>query len=302
MARCAERLEPLYELLCDQVRSADVIFTDDTPVTIARPRGQNGSKQGRVWIYLDREGRHAYDFTDSRKQEGPLSWLNGFKGYMHADAYPGYDSAFVPDGAIEVACWAHARRKFVDAERSEPELAAEILARIRELYAIERAAKDAELTGDERRELRQENATPILEDLRARLAVLETQALPKSPMGKAIGYAQRQWAALCTYVTDGRLEIDNNAAERALRGIAVGRKNWMFFQREGGGRTAAILLSLLKSAEAAGVNPTTYFRDVLVRIDRERDFSKLLPHAWKEHFEGDVEHWRQEAIARIGGK
>ena len=145
MARCAERLAPLYELLCEQVRGADVIFTDDTPVTIARPSGQAGSKQGRVWIYLDRQGRHAYDFTDSRKQEGPLGWLDGYQGFVHADAYPGYDAAFVPDGATEVACWAHARRKFVEAERSEPELAAEILARIRELYAVERATRIARL-------------------------------------------------------------------------------------------------------------------------------------------------------------
>ena len=143
---------------------------------------------------------------------------------------------------------------------------------------------------------------PILESLRARLAVLEGQALPRSPMGKAVGYAQRQWAALCTYVTDGRLEIDNNAAERALRGFAVGRKNWMFFQREGGGRTAAILASLLRTAQAAGVEPVTYFRDVLVRIDRERDWEKLLPHAWKERFEGEVESWRQKAVARISGR
>ena len=302
MARCAERLAPLYELLCEQVRSADVIFTDDTPVTIAQPRGGAGSKQGRVWIYLDKEGRHAYDFTASRSQEGPLAWLNGFKGYMHADAYPGYDAAYVPDGAIEVACWAHARRKFVEAERSEPELAAEILSRIRDLYRIERAAKDAAMSDDERKALRQEKATPILELLRGGLAVLETQALPKSPLGKAIGYAQRQWAALCVYVSDGRLEIDNNAAERALRGFAVGRKNWMFFQREGGGRTAAILASLLRTAQAAGVEPVTYFRDVLVRIDRERDSTKLLPHEWKGHFASDVERWRQEALARIGGK
>ena len=246
--------------------------------------------------------RPPLDFTESRIQDGPLKWLTGFQGYMHADAYPGYDKAFVPDGAIEVACWAHTRRKFIEAESSEPDLAAEILSRIRDLYAIERAAKDAGMGDGERGGLRQEKAMPILESLRARLAVLEGQALPRSPMGKAVGYAQRQWAALCTYVTDGRLEIDNNAAERALRGFAVGRKNWMFFQREGGGRTAAILASLLRTAQAAGVEPVTYFHDVLVRIDRERDWEKLLPHEWKERFEGEVEGWRQKAVARISGR
>jgi len=299
-ARCAKRLKPLYDLLSEQVREADVLFTDDTPVTIARPGDRAaGSKQGRIWIYLDRDGRHAYDFSDSRKSDVPMAWLGDYTGFVHADAYPGYDRAFVPGGATEVACWAHTRRKFVDAEKTEPELSAEVLSRIRELYAIERYAKDNELPDEDRQQLRQEKAMPILEELRARLDVLESKALPKSPLGRAIGYATRQWTALTTYTTDGRLSIDNNAAERALRSYAVGRKNWMFFQRDGGGETSAIVMSLLKTAEAAGVNPVTWFRDVLVRIDRERDFEKLLPHGWKAHFESEVEGARLEVVQRF---
>lgn len=205
----------------------------------------------------------------------------------------------MPDEAIEVACWAHARRKFREAETTEPELTAEILARIHELYAIERSAKDTKLDDDARRVLRQERATPILDELRARLAVIETKVLPKSPMARAVGYTLRQWTALTTYVRDGRLSIDNNAAERALRAFAVGRKNWLFFQTEGGGRTAAILMSFLKTCEAAGVNPSEWFRDVILRIDRERDFAKLLPHAWREHFRPEIESRRAELIRRL---
>lgn len=127
------------------------------------------------------------------------------------------------------------------------------------------------------------------------------QVLPQGATGKAVGYAQRQWDALTVYATDGRLSIDNNAAERALRDIAVGRKNWLFFQGESGGRTATIMLSLLKTAEAAGVNTLHYFRDALVRIDRERDWTKLLPAAWKVHFADEVAEQRRCALATLAG-
>ena len=303
VARCAAHLEPIYNLLVERVRAADILFTDDTPVTIALPEDRSsGSKKGRIWIYLDRMGNHAYDFTDTRKKDGPAEWLGDFKGFVHADAYPAYDQFFGPDAATEVACWAHTRRKFVEAESTEPKLAAEILSRIRELYALERIAKDRELDDAARGQLRKEKAVPILGDLRAQLDLLETQVLPQGPMGKAIAYAMRQWQALTTYTSDGRLSIDNNAAERALRAIAVGRKNWMFFQRESGGRTAAILFSLLKTAEAAGIDPLIYFRDILVRIDRERDTAKLLPFAWKENFADEVAERRQAAVALITSK
>ena len=300
VARCAERLSPLRDLLREQILESGVLFTDDTPVTIARPSDrEEGSKKGRIWIYLDKEGRHAYDFTPDRKKDGPHDWLQGYTGFIHADAYTGYDGIFVPDGAKEVACWAHARRYFEKAESTEPELAAEILSRIRDLYKIEAVAKQEELNPTQLKAFRQDKAIPVLEDLRARIAELETSVLPKSPMGKAITYALNQWNALMVYTTDGRLEIDNNAAERALRPIAVGRKNWMFFQREGGGKNAAVLFSLLRSAEAAGVNPVDYFRDVLVRIDDETDWKKLLPHAWKEHFAGEAAKRREDAVRAL---
>ncbi len=175
------------------------------------------------------------------------------------------------------------------------------MGRIRELYDVESFASKQGVTDEARQQLRQEKAVPILEDLRAQLVLLETQVLPQGPMGKAIAYAMRQWSALTTYVSDGRLSIDNNAAERALRAIAVGRKNWMFFQRESGGRTAAILMSLLKTAEAAGIDPLVYFREVLVRIDRERDTAKLLPFEWKAAFADEVAERQQAALALIQG-
>ena len=299
MARCAELLGPIAEALRKEVLASDVIHTDDTPVTLARPPEGGGSRQGRIWVYLNREGRHWYEFTESRKRDGPARVLGDFTGFIQADAYGGYDQLYLPGGASEVACWAHVRRKFVEAEPTDPDLAREAVDRIRSLFQVEEAG--ANLTDEDRRALRQDKAGPLLEELRAWLDLAETQALPKSPLGKAIGYAKHQWTALIRYLDNGRLEISNNAAERALRPFAIGRKNWLFFQREGGGKTASILMSLLMTAKAAGIHPGDYFKDVLLRISTCTDARLLTPHGWKEHFEAEVSARRHEILQKLVG-
>ena len=142
---------------------------------------------------------------------------------------------------------------------------------------------------------------PLLEEFNAWLALAETQALPKSPLGRAITYARNQWPALLRYLDDGRLSISNNAAERALRPFADGRKNWLFFQREGGGKTAAILMSLLMTAKAAGIHPGDYFKDVLLRLSTCTDAKMLTPHGWKQHFEVEVTERRHAVLQQILG-
>ncbi|MFT7487288.1 MAG: transposase [Candidatus Paceibacteria bacterium] len=302
VARCAELLEPLHAALREEVLSKDILFTDDTTVTLVNPRSKGGSSKGRVWIYLDKLGNHFYDFTKTREASGPELILKDFLGYVHADAYGGYDWLFQPGGPTEVACWAHTRRYFERAEKSDPKLSAKALDLIRGLYRIEKKAKEDELNPEAVAALRQEYAVPILKNIWAWLAEVEAQVLPKGPMGKAVHYAQAHWDALNVYVTDGRLEIDNNASERAMRPIAVGRKNWLFFQTIGGGKTAAILMSLIQTAKAAGVNVQLYLRDVLQRIATESDMKKLLPHAWKEHFEPEVMKRRNEIVELLGSK
>ena len=299
MARCAELLEPIAEEIRKEVLSSGVIHTDDTPVILARPPEGGGSRQGRIWVYLNREGRHWYEFTESRKRDGPARVLGEFTGFIQADAYGGYDQLYLPGGATEVACWAHVRRKFVDAEATDPDLAREAVDRIRVLFQIEEAAKD--LSDEARAALRAEKARPLLEEFRAWLELTETRVLPKSPMGKAVGYAKNQWPALARYVEDGCLSISNNAAERALRPFAIGRKNWLFFQREGGGRTASVLMSLLMTAKAAGVHPGDYFKDVLLRISTCTDARLLTPHGWKAHFAAEVTARRHEILQKLLG-
>jgi transposase len=298
MARCAELLEPIAEELRTEVLASDVVHTDDTPVLLAKS-SEGGAREARVWAYLNREGRHWYEFTESRKRDGPARVFANFTGYLQADAYGGYDRLFFPGGATEVACWAHVRRKFVDAEATDPRLAKEAIDRIRVLFQIEEAAKD--LSDAARARLRIMQARPLLEEFHAWLDLAETQALPKSPLGKAIGYARNQWPALLRYLDDGRLSISNNAAERALRPFAVGRKNWLFFQRQGGGKTAAILMSLLMTAKAAGIHPGDYFKDVLLRISTCTDAKLLTPHAWKLQFEAEVTARRHAILQQILG-
>lgn len=300
MKTLAEILQPIRDQLLTEILAAPELFTDDTPVTIAMPRAGPGSKKGRVWIYLDREDRHAYDFSDSRKSERPQTILGGYGGAIHADAYQGYDQLFAPEGATEVACWAHTRRKFLDAERSESTLAKEAIGRIGELYAVERVAKEQDLDDDARRELRQKHSVPIADELFAWMAATQATVLPKSPMGEALNYALKLETALRRYLDNGRLSIDNNAAERALRAVAIGRKNWLFFQTEGGGETAVVLLSLVMTAKAIGIDPRVYLRDVMLRIAHETDVAKLTPHGWREHFQAEVE--RDAALAHFSGR
>jgi len=299
MARCAELLEPVSEQIRQEILASPVVNTDDTPVTLAKS-SEGGSRKARVWAYLNQEGRHWYEFTESRKRDGPARVFADFTGYIQADAYSGYDRLFLPGGATEVGCWFHARRGFIKAETTDPALSKEAVERIRALFLIEQAA--ASLTPEDRLNLRQEKAAPLIEEFKLWMELTATKVLPKGPMGQAIGYVQNQWEALTRYLEDGRLEMTNNAAERAVKPFAIGRKNWLFFQRQGGGKTASILMSLLMTAKAAGINLNDYFRDVLLRLSEPGVSVKdLTPHGWKERFEPEVTARRNELLKKLVG-
>jgi transposase len=298
MARCAELLEPIAKELQREILASPVIHTDDTPVVVARS-SEEEPRKGRIWVYLNREGRHWYDFTETRKRDGPQQVLGDYEGFIQADAYQGYDQLYLPGKSTEVGCWAHVRRKFVDAEATDPELSKEAVGRIAKLFLIESEADRQGLGVDARLALRREKSAPLVEEFRAWMERASLEVLPKGPLGKAIGYARNQWKALTRYLEDGRLSISNNAAERGLRPFAVGRKNWLFFQRATGGQTAAILMSLLMTAKAAGVNPRTYFRDVLLRIATCSDVRTLTPHGWKDRWEAEVTTDRDRVLQTL---
>ena len=297
--RCSELFEPIYkQLLREIIDDSNIVNTDDTPVTELQST-EGGRRTARFWVYTNKSGKIAYDFTESRGRDGPEKILKDFKGYIQADAYSVYDTFFTAEGAQEVACWAHARRKFIEAESTAPTASSEAVSRIRQLYAIEERAREAKLSAEETLALRTKESIPLLNELEAWMDVAETTVLPKSPLARAISYARKQWAALCRFTECGDLEIDNNRAERAMRAIAVGRKNWLHVIGEAGGKAAATMYSLVQTCKEIGVNPKDYLTDVLTRISQCSDVTTLTPHGWKATWQPIVEDRRQRIINRL---
>jgi transposase len=282
MAKSAAVLQPLYDFMKQRVLQSKVIHTDDTPVQVQDDNSPK-TKTGRLWIYLgDRNHPYCvYDYTTSRSREGPDDFLNGFRGYLQADAFGGYDGIYLTKPVIEVLCNAHARRKFYDARKIDPLISHTALAYYKRLYQIEKEIKD--LSSLEKCQNRQEKSVPVFEEFKAWLeSITEAQALPKSPIRQAINYCLGNWAALMRYTEDGDLSIDNNAAEQQMKPIAVGRKNWLFFGSDRGGRTGAILFSMTRSAKRHGLNSFAYIEDVLARLPGipVNRISELLPDEW----------------------
>jgi transposase len=286
MRRCAELVSPLFDRMRESVLASKVMQTDDTPVNVLDPSLPK-TRTGRIWTYVgDRDHPYTvYDYTPTRSRDGPNAFMKQFHGYLQADAYSGYDELYRDRNRkiTEVACWAHARRRFFEARSSDLMRSMVVLAYIRLLYDVEREARDMKLDREARKAMRQARSLPILEDIRIYLEREQPAVLPKSPEGTAISYTLSNWDALVRYCDDGDLEIDNNGAERSLRGIAVGRRNWTFLGSDNGGRTAAILTSLTTTCKRLGIDPFEYLRDVFQRISthpRNR-LDELLPNEWK---------------------
>jgi hypothetical protein len=279
LAETADVLTPLYLLLKARVLAAKVVHTDDTPIPVQDPDREH-CRTGRIWAYVSKGGV-VYDATEDRCRDGPLQFLKDFRGHLQCDAYAGYDELFrsARGAVVEVGCWAHARRKFVEAEKTSPALAHEAVARIRQLYAVEHEAKD--LDAPARAALRRETSKPLLDALKVWLGREHRLAIPKTPIAEALTYALNQWAALTVYVTDGDLAIDNNAAERAIKPFAIGRKNWIFFGSDRGGQALATLASFTATCQLGKLNPWIWLRDTLTRLPTlpADQLATLLPTA-----------------------
>lgn len=297
-ARTADLLEPLYRRMVDRVRHSTVIHTDDTPVSVL-DHSLPKTRTGRFWVYIggDDHPYSVYDYTTSRRRDGPAGFLQDFSGYLQADAFAGYDGIYAAGTVRQVLCWAHARRKFFEAKEAHPTDACAALAFIARLYEVEREAKGAapedvrshvaarESWFAERKALRQARSLPLLAEFHTWLAGAQDRVLPKSPLGQALGYVLPRWEGLKRYCEDGRLAIDNNLSERTLRACAIGRKNWLFLGSDRGGQTAAILFSVMASCKANQVEPFAYVRDVLALLavdapTNDSSLDALLPDAW----------------------
>jgi transposase len=267
ISAAADLLKPLVARMAELVRQSSVIQTDDTPIPVLEP-GTGRTRTGHLWVYLgDHDHPYAvFDFTPTYSGDGPRAWLGDFAGYVQADALRQYDPLFdrPPPKPLEVGCWAHARRKFYDARTSDPVRAHEAIARVRQLYDIE--AEIGPLDGTGRLAARQARARPVLDGLFARLEEERSRVLPKSPMGTAIGYALSNRAALTRFTEAAFLNIDNNASERALRTVAVGRKNYLFAGNDAGGRSAAVLYSVVGTCRRLGLDPFGYLREAFVSL------------------------------------
>ncbi len=274
---CATVLDPVYRAMIVRLKESFAIHADESPVTLLQPR-----RTAYAWLYLgDAVNPYTlFDVTPGRGEEYPAAFLSGYSGFVHADGYAGYNTAH-GSGARHLGCWAHVRRKFVEARVNNPAKATEALAYIRTLYAVEKVVADGKLTSDTVVSLRQARAGPILRAFGEWLEVEGRSALPKSPFGQAVSYARNQWPTLGRYLSDARFAIDNNVAERAVRPLAVGRKNWLFVGGDGGLHSAAVLMSLCASAKRHGLDPWAYLTDVLTQLSaKPADVTNLLPDAW----------------------
>ena len=276
----AALLEPIVEAMHRRILRSRYVATDDTTITVLQGSKKGASKRAFLWAYLGEAGDVVFDFTTGRSRDGPRRMLGGYRGYLQADAFGGYRPLYEDGHIVEVGCMAHARRRFFDARQTALQHAETALACFGRLYAIERAARDRE--PEERHALRQAEAAPVFDDLRAWLRALGDRVLPKSPIGKAVAYFLKNVDALRRYLDDPCLRIDNNRTERAMRQVAVGRKNWLFAGSEAGGHRAATLYSLTVSCWELGIDPFAYLRDVLSRLSTtpSAEIESLTPRDW----------------------
>ena len=283
VAQVADLLSPITDAMGKAMLGAHRIHTDDTGIAVL---AKGATQKGHVWTYVADDDFVVFRFTPRRKSDGPREFLRGYKGYVQADAANLYDRLYTDGGAdgeaTEVGCWAHTRRRFFEAQTTDRERALVGLGFIKKLYEADRIS--ARTPPGRRTEERRRLATPILDAFKMWLDAESLVVLPRAPIAEAIGYTRNQWDALCRFLEDARLKLDNNSAERQLRRVAVGRKNWLFAGSEEGAERGCVLYSLVASCKLIGVNPFDYLRDVLVRIGDHpaRDVLALSPKGWKQ--------------------
>lgn len=280
-------LEPLAQALTTQLIAHSVLHADETPVNQLSPKTPHKHHQSYLWVYRSAglDNRHSdiviFDYQTSRSGIHAQRILNQFSGHLMVDDYAGYKALFRRSShpIIELGCWAHARRKFFELTTGDQihPMAQEILQQIAKLYAIESNTKN--LTVEQRQTVRRQESLPILSELKTTLEAQLAVLAPKSPMSKAVYYTLKRWQALSLYAQSGHLPIDNNLAENAVRPIALGRKNWLFIGSEAAGQRQAVIMSLLATAKANGLEPTQWLQDTLERLPttKAKDLHRLLP-------------------------
>ena len=276
----ADLAEPLWELMAERVRASHVVATDDTIMPML---SKGKTANARMWVYVgdDNYPYNIFDFTLNRGRDGPKYFLKDYRQVLLADAYGGYNGVVAGNQITRAGCWAHMKRKVIDAEKAAPEIAREAVERVRALYAVERQGKDASV--EERLKLRRQQSAPLLAQLRERFLAWKEQLLPKHPMAEAVNYALSQWAELNVFCSDGAVPIDNNVSEREMKRVVLNRKNSLFVGNPRGGRTAAILASLTSTCRRHDIDPQLYLTQLLTNLSQVRkcELPNWLPDQWK---------------------
>ena len=315
MIKIGERVQPIMNLLRDDLLSQDIAHCDETRVQVLKEAGKTAQSQSYIWAQRGGSVEHPvilFDYDPSRGGEVPERLFEGFEGYLHLDGYSGYDSLLASNPKIiRVGCMAHCRRKFEESVKAQPggkkksskqkkgaTKAHQGAGFIKKLYQIEREVRDQ--SAEVRKAVRQERSIPILNEMKTWLDVTKVQVPPKSLTGRAIGYALNQWDSLCRYVGDGRLEIDNNRIENAIRPFVIGRKNWLFSDTVRGAEASANLYSLVETAKANGLEPYQYLCHLLTELPKAEtveEIEQLIPTRWRPPETAKERNASEQAVA-----
>ena len=278
----ADLAEPLRERMAERVRASHVVATDDTILPMLS-KGKAANARVGVYVGDDENPYNVFDFTLHRGRDGPKYFLKDYRQILLADAYGGHNGVVAGNAITRAGCWAHVRRKVIEAEKAAPEIAREAVALVRALYAVARQAK--EVPAAERLQLRQASSAPALAGLREKLLDWKEKLLPKHLMAEAVNYALGQWEELNVFCSDGAVPIDNNVSEREMKRVVLNRKNSLFVGNARGGRTAAVLASLTSTCRRHDIDPQLYLTQLLINLPalRTRDLPAWLPDQWKRN-------------------
>ena len=296
MIKSANLLTPLVKLMEADIHNHDIAYADETPLQVLKEKDRLPTQKSYMWLFIGgppNKRAFVYQYHATRQHQIPFDFFADFKGYLHADCYKAYVVLGQLDHIDHVACWAHARRYFVDvAKASKKEgLSHKIVKLIGKLYYLERELKDKEATPELIFIRREKDAKPVLAEIKALLDDAEFKVPPKSPLGTAVFYSLNHWASLNTYLQDGRLEIDNNRSERSIKPFVIGRKNWMFHGNDVGAQAGSILFSLIETCKQHKVDVFSWLKYVLANIHKAKtveQLEKLIPYNINPHLLSDM--------------
>lgn len=274
-------LEPLYDRLVTRVRQSSYLMADETPIPVQTHDKPGSTHKGYHWVYYAPiEKLVCFDYRKGRGRDGPEEFLEKFRGMLQSDGYSAYDLYENKEGITLYGCLAHSRRKYEISKDNDPQRAEYVLDRMRKLYMVEREARESNLTYDQRKELRIEKSLPVLQELEKWMKEQLPEVLPKSSIGQAISYTLKLWPRLTRYIYNGQVEIDNNLIENSIRGVALGRKNYLFAGSHEAAQQAAMIYSFLGTCKINKIEPYSWLKDTLTRIPDHsiQKLDELLPH------------------------